>query len=161
MKCGPIRDITVENLRAEDAYTFVRLLSFRELIENVTISDVTGACRVNAINLDRWRFPAGGGNIRNVTLRNFTVRKLDGGDLAKWSNQAPLILIQSTVHGLRIENFRREPADDLPAPTLVVDNGQQNRLSLEGATSESTGNKVVLSRGGFSLLTLDSPTKGN
>jgi len=161
MKCGPIRDITVENLRAEDAYTFVRLLSFGELIENVTISDVTGGCRVNAINLDRWRFPAGGGNIRNVTLRNFTVRKLDGGDLAKWSNQAPLILIQSTVHGLRIENFRREPADDLPAPTLVVDNGQQNRLSLEGATSESTGNKVVLSRGGFSLLTLDSPTKGN
>jgi polygalacturonase len=161
MKCGPIRDITVENLRAEDAYTFVRLLSFGELIENVTISDVTGGCRVNAINLDHWRFPAGGGNIRNVTLRNFTVRKLDGGDLAKWSNQAPLITIQSSVHGLRIENFRREPADDLPAPTLVVDNGQQNRLSLEGATSESTGNKVVLSRGGFSLLTLDSPTKGN
>jgi hypothetical protein len=161
MKCGPIRDITVENLRADDAYTFVRLLSFRELIENVTISDVSGGCRVYAINLDRWRFPAGGGNIRNVTLRNFTVRKLDGGDLAKWSNQAPLIPIQSVVHGLRIENFRREPADDLPAPTLVVDNGQQNRLSLEGATGELAGNKFVLPGGGFALLCLDTPDKGN
>lgn len=160
MKRGPIRDITVENLRAEDAYTFVRMLSFKELIENVTISDVSGGCRVHAINLDRWRFPAGGGNIRNVTLRNFTVRKLAGGDLAKWSNAAPLIPIQSSVHGLRIENFRREPADDLPAPTLVVDNGRQNRLSLEGATGESTGNKFVLPGGGFALLTLDFPSDG-
>lgn len=161
MKRGPIRDITVENLRAEDAYTFVRLLSFKELIENVTISDVSGGCRVHAINLDRWRFPAGGGNIRNVTLRNFTVRKLDGGDLAKWSNQAPLIPIQSSVHGLRIENFRREPADDLPAPTLVIDNGRPNRLSLEGATGKSAGNKFVLPGGGFALLTLDSPENGD
>ena len=161
MKRGPIRDITVENLRADDAYTFVRLLSFKELIENVTISDVAGGCRVHAVNLGRWRFPAGGGNIRNVTLRDFTVRKVAGGDLAKGSNQAPLILIESVVRGLRIENFRREPADDLPAPTLVVDTGQQTRLSLEGATGKYSGKKFTLPRRGFSLLTLDSPENGN
>ena len=54
----------------------MRLLSYRELIENVTISDVAGGCRYYAINMDRWRFPAGGGSIRNVTLRDFTVRKM-------------------------------------------------------------------------------------
>ncbi|MBI1908248.1 hypothetical protein HYS28_02430, partial [Candidatus Uhrbacteria bacterium] len=155
MKCGPISDIAVENLQADDAYTFVRLLSFKERIENVTISNVSGGCRAYAINLDRWRFPVGGGDIRHVTLRNFNVRKVDGREFAKWSNQAPLIPIQSIVHDLRIENFHRDPADKLPAPTLVVDNGQRNRLRLEGATGEQTGNKVVLPRGGFSLLALD------
>ncbi len=134
------------------------MLSLKELIENVTISDVSGNCRVYAINIDRWRFPVGGGNIRNVTLRDFTVRKVDGGEYAKWSNHLPLITIQSAVHGLRIENFRREPADALPAPTLVIDDGRQYRMHLDGATGESVGNKFILPRGGFSLLTLDSPT---
>ena len=161
MKRGPIRDITVENLCADDAYTFVRLLSFKELIENVTVSNVSGGCRVHAINMDRWRFPAGGGNIRNVTLRNFTIRKVDSGSNAKWFNEAPLIPIQSVVHGLRIENFRRAPADDLPAPTLVIDNGQQNLVHLDGATGESAVNKLVLPGGGFALLSLDSPDNGN
>ena len=56
---GPIRNILVEHLRAESAFTFVRLLSHRELIENVTVRDVVGGCRFYAINMDRWRFPAG------------------------------------------------------------------------------------------------------
>ena len=147
MKCGPIRDIIVENLSAPDAYTFVRLLSMNEPIENVIISNVTGGCRCNAINLDRWRFPAGGGNIHNVTLRDFTVHKQPG-------NIAPLIPIQSAVHNLRIENFRRD--DDLPAPTVVLDNGQPNRLHLAGATANQAGQKTIVLRGGFTSLTLDS-----
>lgn len=158
MKCGPIRDITVENLHADDAWTLVRLLSFKQLIENIAINNVSGGCRVNAINLDRWRFPAGAGNIRNVTLRNFTVRKMPDPAVPAFAKM-PLIPIQSAVRGLRIENFRRD--DDLPAPTLVVDNGRQNRLRLEGATAEQTGGKVVLPRGGFSSLTLDSAGNGD
>ena len=161
MECGPIRDITVEDLQADDAYTFVRLLSVRQLIENITISNVSGGCRINAINIDRWRFPAGGGNIRNVTLRDFSVRKMPGGEFSNWSNSAPLILIQSAVHVLRIENFRREAADDLPGPTLFIDNGRQNNLRLEGASGEQNGNKFVLPHGGFALLAMDSSFDGD
>jgi polygalacturonase len=132
---GPIRDITVEHLRADSAFTFVRLLSHRELIENITISDVEGGCRYYAINMDRWRFPEGGGNIRNVTLRDFNVRKMpDDFSRQVGANTRPLIHIQTAVHGLRIENFRRA-ADDIPAPTLSLDNGQQNQLRLEGLTA--------------------------
>lgn len=156
MKCGPIRDITVEDLQADDAYTFVRLLSVRQLIEDITISNVSGGCRVTAINMNRWRFPAGFGNIRNVTLRDFSVRKMSGSKSDQWANQYPLIHIQSAVHGLRIENFRREPDDNLQASTLVIDNGRQNSLQLEGASGEQDGNKFVLRHGGFSLFTIDS-----
>ncbi len=184
---GPIRDIRVEHLRAESAFTFVRLLSHRELIENVTVSDVAGGCRFYAINMDRWRFPEGGGNIHNVTLRDFTVRKMpDRFSKQAAAGQRPLIHIQTAVHGLRIENFQRMPADDQPAQTLVVDNGQQNRLLLEGLTpgqqaelgklspavtpamftaragaedrvlQMNAAGRVVLPLGGFSLLELDA-----
>lgn len=157
MKRGPIRDITVENLRAASAYTFVRLLSCKELIENVTISDIAGGCRMYAVNLGRWRFPAGGGNIRNVMLRNLTVHKVADGKPAEGANQAPLILVESVVRGLCIENFRRAPADKLSAPTLVVNSVPHYHLRLEGATGECSGKKFTLPRGGFSLLTLDVP----
>ncbi|MEI8245852.1 MAG: glycosyl hydrolase family 28-related protein [Lentisphaerota bacterium] len=161
MKCGPIRDIKVDDLQAGDAYTFVRLLSVNQLIGNISIDNVSGGCRVNAINLDRWRFPPGSGNIRNVTLRNFSVRKMPGGEFANWSNSAPLIPIQSAVHGLRIENFRREPVDDMPGPTLFIDNGRQNNLRLEGASGQQNGNKFVLVHGGFALLAMDSSCDGD
>lgn len=139
MEQGPIRDITVEGLRAESAFTFVRLLSHTELIENITIRDVVGGCRFYAINMDRWRFPEGGGNIRNVTLRDFTIRKMpDNFSSQRGAGQRPLIHIESAVEGLRIENFQR-PADEVPtAPTLVLDNGRSNRVRLEGLTAEQT-----------------------
>jgi hypothetical protein len=135
MKNGPIRDITVEHLRADSAFTFVRLLSHESLIENITISDVAGGCRFYAINMDRWRFPEGGGNIHHVTLRDFSVRKMpDNFSTQKSPNARPLVHIQTAADGLRIENFRRG-TDDVPAATLVLDNGRQNRLRLEGITS--------------------------
>jgi hypothetical protein len=105
------------------------------LIENITISDVAGGCRYYAINMDRWRFPEGGGNIRNVILRDFNVRKMpDDFSRQVGANTRPLIHIQTAVHGLRIENFRRA-ADDIPAPTLSLDNGQENQLRLEGLSA--------------------------
>ncbi len=145
---GPIRDITVEHLRADSAFTFVRLLSHRELIENVTVSDVVGGCRFYAINMDRWRFPAGGGNIRNVTLRDFTIRKMPD-DFSKQAKSAerPLIHIQSAVKGFRIKNFRRQSDDIQAARSLVLDNGQPNQLRLEGLTAEQVTAAQALSPG--------------
>jgi len=138
---GPIRDITVEHLPTDSVFTFVRLLSHRELIENITVSDVAGGCRYYAINMDRWCFPEGGGNIRNVTLRDFTIRKMpDDFSRQVAADQHPLIHIQTAVRGLRIENFRRSTTDDVPAPKLVLDNGRQNQLLLEGLTpTQETG----------------------
>jgi polygalacturonase len=182
MESGPIRDITVEHLRGESAFTFVRLLSYRSAIENVTVSDVSGGCRFYAVNMDRWRFPHGGGNIHNVTLRDFTVRKMPD----KFSRQAhpgdrPLIHIQSAAQGLRIENFRRNEPDEATASTLVLDNEAQNHLKLEGLTDAqatalsarspavtramftdahtlemNAAAKIILPSGGFSLLKLDA-----
>lgn len=134
--CGPIRDIVVEHLRAPSAFTFVRLLSSRHPIENVTISDIVGGCRFYAINMDRWRFPPGGGQIRNVTLRGLSVRKMaDHFSTQARAAERPLIHIQSAVRNLRIEQFHRDAVEQPPAPTLVIENGRINRLRLEGLDS--------------------------
>ncbi|SKA99176.1 Pectate lyase superfamily protein [Prosthecobacter debontii] len=129
---GPIRDITVEHLRAKSAFTFVRLLSHQELIENVTVRDVEGGCRFYAVNMDRWRFPEGGGNIHNVTFRDFRIRKMpDDFSQQRSPGLRPLIHIQTAVKGLEMENFIRPSSDEANAPTLVLDNGQQNQVRLE------------------------------
>ena len=147
MKQGPIRDITVEDLRAESAFTFVRLLSHRELIENITISGISGGCRFYAINMDRWRFPEGGGNIHHITIRDIAVRKMpDTFSTQKTPAQRPLIHIQTAVDGLRIENFRRAE-DDVPAATLVLDNGRENKVRLEGITTAQAREVAELSPG--------------
>lgn len=159
MRRGPISDITVEGLHAEDAYTFVRLLSVTELIENITIADIRGGCRFYAINMNNWRFPVGVGNIRNVRIRNLSVHKTDGSELAPSSPECPLIGIRLAVADLRIENVRREPDDDLPAPTLRIDNGRENAIHLDGATGEATENAFTVARGGFSMLTVDAPAE--
>ena len=164
MKRGPIRDITVEGLHADDAYTLVRLLSVTELIDNVTVSGVAGGCRLHAVNLGNWRFPVGVGNIRNVTLRDFAVRKVawsQDGVTNEGAAQAPLVTIRLAVHNLRLEDFRREPADDLPAPTVMVDNGRRNTIRHAGTAGETTGDRFVVPRGGFSLLTVDSADTGD
>lgn len=151
MKRGPIRNITVEGLQADDAYTFVRLLSVTGLIDQVTISGVTGGCRHHSVNLGSWRFPVGVGNIHNVTLSDFNVRKTPGG-----AADSPLVTIQLAVDNLRMENFRREPHDDLPAPTLLVENRHANAIHCEGADGQVTGDRFTIPRGGFELVTVNA-----
>lgn len=180
MEPGPIRDITVEHLRADSAFTFVRVLSHRQPIENVTVSDVAGGCRFYAINMDRWKFPVGGGNIRNVVLRDFNVRKMpDTFSRQAHPNQRPLIHIQTAARGLQIQNFQRGEGDEASASTLVLDTGVKNHLRLEGlnegqikavsgvspemivngkVVEMNANRKVTLPAGGFSLLKLDVET---
>lgn len=154
MKRGPISDIEVEGLYGDDVYTFVRLLSVDALIEEVSIGEVHGGCRYHAVNMGNWRFPAGVGNIRSVRMRDFTVRKVHGEN-SRSGTKHPLVTIRLAVEGLQMTNFRRDPADDLPAPTLVVDNGRDNDIEIEGGTVERDGTVLTIPHGGFSTLRMN------
>jgi polygalacturonase len=114
MKLGPIRNILVENISAADAYTFVRLLSNTEPIRDITIRNIRGGCRYNCLNLHRWRFPKGRGNIKNVLVEDVEVAKLPGNNL-------PLIHVSLSVHNMRIRNFVRID-QKTGAKTLEIDN---------------------------------------
>jgi len=157
MKRGPIRDIAVDGLSADDTYTFLRLLSVDQPIENITVRNVSGGCRFYAVNMNNWRFPVGVGNIRNVRMRDFSVHKMDGGELAQHAEQIPLVGIRLAADNLLIEGFRRAPTDEFASPTLVIDNGRENRVHLQGGDGRQTEDGLVVDDGGFSRLELNLP----
>ncbi len=121
LKCGDISDILVQNLESPDAYTFVRLLSYEHAISNVVIQRVRGGFRTNAINADRWRFPAGHGNLRGIAIEDVVVRKTG-------PKPDPCVLIQSACTDVSLRSIRREGPEASPFHTLVLDNGRSNTL---------------------------------
>jgi polygalacturonase len=130
MKRGPIRNIHVDGVYAESVYTFVRLLSETQPVENITIRNVKGGCRMYVINMNNWRFDKRKGAIRNVRVDDVDVIKA-GPD-----NDRPLIIIQLQVHDLVIRNFHRDVSDSNTAPTLLIANSAEKDLSLDLSSAE-------------------------
>jgi len=128
MKRGPIRNIHVEGVYAESVYTFVRLLSETQLLENIRIRDIAGGCRMYAINMNNWRFDKKSGDIRNVRVEDVNVTKTGP------ENDRPLIIVQLQVHDLVVENFRRNPIDSSGASTLLVANSADKTLEFDTAS---------------------------
>lgn len=124
MKRGPLRDIEVEDLECHSTWNFVRILSHEQPIERVAIRNVLGGCRYHAVNMDRWSFPPGKGDLRDIAICDWTVGKTDPANLR------PLIPLQLGCRNVRIERFRRTDVGRSTAPTFVLDNGRNNRLRL-------------------------------
>ncbi len=134
MRRGPIRDVLVEDIQAEGAYNFVRLLSKDSRIENITVKNVKGSCRYYAVNINNWRFPVGVGDIRNVRLEHFNVTKKFHEALASRS----LIHITLGVADLYISDFQRGSNGGTDqAPTLLLNNGRENIINMDGVQQES------------------------
>jgi polygalacturonase len=123
MKLGPIRNVLVENVSAKDAYTFVRLLSNTSPIRDITIRNIRGGCRWYCLNLNRWRFPKGRGNIENVLVENVEVAKNPGND-------RPLIPVTLSVRNMTIRNFVRTDHDG-KAKTLEIDDSIDADISVD------------------------------
>ena len=126
MECGPIRRVRVENLSAEDAYTFVRLLSREAPLEDIEVRGVRGGCRYHAINMNRWRFPAGCGAIRRVRIADLDVRKLPS------NNADALVDIALWAEDLTLLDCRRGVDGRADVPTLSISNARANRVVLDG-----------------------------
>ncbi|HRE83460.1 MAG TPA: glycosyl hydrolase family 28-related protein [Opitutaceae bacterium] len=159
---GPIRNITIENLRAPSVFSFVRLLSHEQPIENVTIDGIVGGARFYVINMDRWRFPPGGGRIQNVTIRHLQVHKMaDNFSSQARAAQRPLVHIQSAVKNFRIEDFVRDEREQPPAVTLLIDNKLPNRVKLAGLTPAQAEALRIVSPGITPAMVSQTPTTDN
>lgn len=142
---GDIENITVKNVSAEDCHTFIRLLSVDASIRNITIENISGGCRVCAVNMDAARYcktplfnenekPYGAGNIENVTIRNMNVH---------WSSKPnryrdALILCETVADNLSILNFKRDKSKDKAkkVPTLIVRNVPGINIDLKESEDE-------------------------
>lgn len=123
MKRGWIRHVLVENISAPDAYTFVRMLSNTAELGDITIRHIEGGCRYYALNLNRWRFPKGVGNIHDVFVDDVRVNKVSGNDL-------PLIPVALNVKNMVIRRFVRTDREE-KAPTILIDPFTDAQIDLD------------------------------
>lgn len=128
MTNGPIEDIEIDGLDAEDCHSFVRLLSVWSPIRNIRISNVTGTCGVSAINADAARgcrvplfdesapsFSDGVGLLENIEVCNCRVAKSRCNGIA-------LVRLETRMKNFTVSGFRRmtERDQDPGAPVLSI-----------------------------------------
>ncbi len=122
MKDAPIKNMLVENVKAEDCWTAVRLLSVVSEISNVTVRNLTCGVREMGINLDATRyagdiifnpdeFPDGVGNLKNILFENITLYKTT-------DRKTALVCAETNGDNVVFSDFTRlknqEPANDMP-----------------------------------------------
>lgn len=125
--CGPIEDITVRGVFAENCYTGFRMLSVNSPIRNIHMEDIYLGCRHFAINMDgarHCRTPLigpgekmnGSGHIENVTVDGMTVWTTEK------NGERALILSETELNDFRLTNFFRDTAKDIAPekPTLIL-----------------------------------------
>lgn len=137
---GPIENIRVENIVAEDCHTFLRMLSVDSPIRNIEIRNVRCGCRTNAVNMDAARYcrtplfheenrPGGVGRIENVTIKGMVAFS------TAEEPKEPLICCESNCRNVRIERFTRDfAADRSHTRLLLVRNVTNMRIALHEAS---------------------------
>ena len=119
---GPIENIVVDGVFAENTHSAVRLLSHGEPVKNITIKNIFGTYYRYAITLSKYHGgPEERGYMENISIDNVSASFVNGTvDVPNigW----PLIYVTSglDIKSLRIENvFRNENFS--PSPTLGVE----------------------------------------
>lgn len=131
---GPIEDIVIDGVFGENTYTGVRLLSSGSPVRNITIRNLHGSCRYNAVSFTHHsQHPGAPSLIENVHISDVYMTKPatfdenDGmfhfGHEAKMAQSGPLIeFFAGTVNkNVRIENvFRKETRNEVDAPLILI-----------------------------------------
>ncbi len=144
MRRGPIRKLLVEDIEAEDAYTFIRMLSIDSPIEDIVVRGLRGSCRIHGINLNNWRFPKGVGVIRRIRFEDIELSKTSVTDSAP-----ALMQISLAIDDLELRQLRRAKGTLPEVKTLVIDNCKDLNLRLDGQSHS------ISSKGGFVLADRD------
>ena len=126
---GPIEDVVIRNVFAEDCYTAFRLLSVTSPIRRITIENVYAGCRHFAVNIDGARYcrtplvteaeyPRGAGLLEDITIRNMHVwTTMESGERG-------LIVCESIPKNVHIDGFVRHTEwDKIPEkPSVAIRN---------------------------------------
>ncbi len=145
---GPIRDIEISHIKADNTFSFLRISSVKEPIENIKAHHVTGGCyyvglqmEINPYVRDKYQqFPPektyGSGVIRNVEISNWNIytRLYYGNRRRNYFRNyvGGMIDIEQSVENLSIINFVRDMEKDAKGeglPTLTLKNFKANQIT--------------------------------
>lgn len=142
---GPIEDIVIDGVYGENTYTGVRILSSGSPVRNITIRNLHGTCRYNAVSFTHHnQHPGAPSLMENIHISDVYMSKPtsynhDDGffhfpNEAEMAKSCPLIeFFAGTVNkNIRIENiYRRETRNDVDAPLIYIQkNAKIENLSL-------------------------------
>ena len=138
MVCGPIENVTVKNVFAEDCHTAVRFLSVTSLISNVSIENMHAGCRCYAVNADAARYcrtplfkdadaTNGVGRLSNIVIDGFTF-------YATKSVGEPLFCMETNVENVHFKNLVRDMEKDVAhaRPFLRIRKTAAMRVTADG-----------------------------
>jgi hypothetical protein len=166
MSRGPIEDIAVDGLFAEDGWTAVRMLSAGSPIRRVGIRNIHGTYRYNVVSFSDYGLHPGEPSLfEDITLRDIRCAKsrrgLDGNPPAGpvWHGFAPFYFWgKARVRNLTIDSYsrveERQACDDIHIEPEVVVDGMTLR---DFRTVNRTAGPIVLlnNRGAVRNLVLD------
>ena len=156
---GPITDIKIRGLSAENCHSAVRLLTVKNVVENIEISDVYGSYYQYCIGLTHFYPGETEGYFGNISIRGVNASKADREPIRKLVNTCkptwgtgfvyPFIWVQkkSYVKNLEVKNvYRCEKT--INTETVVVDEGATvENMTLENIKAENhTGAPLALIR---------------
>lgn len=166
MSRGPIEDVVVDGLFAEDGWTAVRMLSAGSPIRRVSIRNIVGTYRYNVVSFSDYGLHPGEPSLfEDITLRDIRCAKsrrgLDGNPPAGpvWHGFAPFYFWgKAQVRNLTIDGYsrveERQACDDIHIEPEVVVDGMTLR---DFRTVNRTPGPIVLlnNRGAVRNLILD------
>lgn len=120
---GPITNIEIDGLFAENCHSAVRLLTVSDDIKNIHISNVYGTYYQYCLGLTKYYPGETTGFFDGITLDNINASKALRDDVYPWPDSYvfPFIYIQSDTYtkNLKIENLYREEYN-IVTPTIDV-----------------------------------------
>lgn len=178
---GPISDILVENISAENCWAAVRILSVVSEISNLTFRNMSVGVRKHGINMDATRhmetqifnsedYPNGVGNLKNIVFENITLWKTDKiwkeNVLAK-QGEIPLTVdsfgitlesshfnIFETLGDITIKNLVRDREKDCnpSSPFIRFKHLHNTTVTANGETFVMNGEKKYLDDDRYDIL---------
>lgn len=145
---GPIRNLRISDIFAEDCHSLIRMASVWSEIANIHVRNVYGGCRHYALNADALRYcrvplfksddPAyaqGVGLLRDIHIEDVEVFSTSGYADA-------LFCLESRMDRFAMHNVRRSSAQDAgpKAPLLEMRNVIQHAILAESTASEHDPN---------------------
>ncbi|MFW6282034.1 MAG: glycosyl hydrolase family 28-related protein [bacterium] len=109
---GPIENIRIENIRADDCHSFVRLLSVFSPIKNISIKGIKGGFRNNVLNMDAARYcrvPVVDENSKefNSPLGEIKDINIEEVEVYVTKEDSNFIRMETRVDNFNIYNFQR------------------------------------------------------
>ncbi len=149
---GPITDILIDGLYAEDCHSAVRFLTVTNPVERIRVTNVYGTYYQYAIGFTKYYPGELSGWFDAITLDNLCMAKSDGYEkfwpwhrLSNRKKVYPLVWIQEGTHvkTLKVDSFHRRE-NHVPIDTVYVGKGAfADNLLFDNVTTENgTGTEM-------------------